>query len=55
MSRFLHSDVDREFYALGVYDGVGRFELLDSRSDIGNNAFDGGEVKRTKALPSAWV
>ena len=36
------SDSGREFYALGRYDN-GSFTLLDDRSDMGNNVFDGGE------------
>lgn len=34
----------REFYALGYYDTDNhKFTLLDTKSDLGNNAFDGGE------------
>ena len=36
------ADSGREFYALGRYEG-GKFTLLDARSDIGNNLWDGGE------------
>ena len=36
------ADSGREFYALGRY-ANGRFTLLDARSDIGNNLWDGGE------------
>ena len=34
----------REFYGLGRYDRkTHQFELLDNTSDLGNNAWDGGE------------
>ena len=41
------ADSGREFYALGRYsddgNGNGSFALLDNRSDMANNLFDGGE------------
>ena len=34
----------REFYGLGRFDAAShKFTLLDNRSDVGNNVWDGGE------------